>query len=315
MIKLKREAKIGLFAILTLAALYWGVNFLKGRDLFNRNNTYYAQYEQVNGVQTSSSVFIKGLKVGVVTNISYDPAKSDMVVIELSIKPKYTIPENSEARIFSDGVLGGKALEIRLGDSPKLLADGDTLRSVMDKDFLEVAGSEFEGMKQKATVLIDNINQTLDNVNKVLSENAANVNKTIENLADISGSVGEVVKGQQRDLRSIISNISHLSRTLKQNSERIDNIVANVEGFTDSLKRSDIPALVDHLSATLAELDTTINQINSGDGTLGKLLSDDRLYDSLVTASSNLAALLEDVKANPGRYVHISVFGGRNKEK
>ena len=91
--------------------------------------------------------------------------------------------------------------------------------------------------------------------------------------------------------------------------------MANVEGFTDSLKRSDIPALVDHLSATLAELDTTINQINSGDGTLGKLLSDDRLYDSLVTASSNLAALLEDVKANPGRYVHISVFGGRNKEK
>ena len=126
--KLSREVKIGLYAIITLAALYWGINFLKGQDIFSSSHKYYATYDQVNGVQKSAGIVIKGFKVGVVSDISYDPQKSDRIIVEFSIKRKFQIPENSKARIYSDGLLGGKAIEIELGDSHIYLHDGDTLR-------------------------------------------------------------------------------------------------------------------------------------------------------------------------------------------
>ena len=313
---MKREVKIGLFAVLTLLALYWGINFLKGRDLFNQNMTYYASYDQVNGVQGSSAVFIQGVKVGAVTDIIFDPTRSDKVILELNIKSKYRIPDNSEALIFSDGVLGGKALEIRMGNSSTYLENGDTLHSAVDKGFLEVAGSEFEGMKQKATVLMNNINTTLESLNKVLADNSANINETVSNLAGISGVLEEVMLDGKKDLRGIIQNIHLLTATLEDNASKVDRIIANVEGFSDSLNRSNVPQLVNELTVTASELNAVIGKINSGEGSLGRLMQDDALYDSLVTASGNLARLLEDVKENPGRYIHISVFGGgRDKEK
>ena len=120
----------------------------------------------------------------------------------------------------------------------------------------------------------------------------------------------------KKDLRGIIQNIHLLTATLEDNASKVDRIIANVEGFSDSLNRSNVPQLVNELTVTASELNAVIGKINSGEGSLGRLMQDDALYDSLVTASGNLARLLEDVKENPGRYIHISVFGGgRDKEK
>ena len=146
-LKLSREFKIGFFGILMIAALYWGINFLKGRDLFTSSVHYYAVYDQVNGLQSSAAVLIKGYKVGSISDISFDPERSDKVVVEFSIKSKFKIPDDTKARIFSDGLMGGKAVELELGKSAKYLQQGDTLFSEINKDFLEVAGSEFEFLK------------------------------------------------------------------------------------------------------------------------------------------------------------------------
>ena len=313
-LNMKREVKIGLFAVLMLVCLYWGVNFLKGRDLFNMNSTYYATYDQVNGIQNSSAIKIKGFKVGAVSKITYDPARSSKIVLELTIKSKYRIPVNSEARVYSDGIMGGKAIEIEMGNAADYLRSGDTIRSAVDKDFLEVAGSEFEFLKQKATELVNEITATLRTLNTLLAENSANVNATMANLAEISGSLNGVIGSESKSLRGIISNMNALSESLKNNSSRIEHIIANVDGFTDSLSRSDIPSAVENLNGSLARLDETLKKVNEGDGTLGRLVNDPALYDSLTAASGNLARLLEDLKAHPGRYIHISVFGGK-KEK
>ena len=313
-LNMKREVKIGIFAVLMLVCLYWGVNFLKGRDLFNTNNIYYATYDQVNGIQSSSAIKIKGFKVGAVSDIIYDPERSSKIVLELTIKSKFKIPVNSEARVYSDGIMGGKAIEIELGDSGEYLDNRDTIRAVMDKDFLEVAGSEFEFLKQRANELVNEITATLRALNTLLTENSANVNATMANLASISGSLDEVVGAESQNLQGIISNMNALSATLKDNASRIDHILANVDGFTDSLRRSNIPATMDNLNGSLAQLDEALKKVNDGDGTLGKLVNDPALYDSLTSASGNLSRLLEDLKAHPGRYIHISVFGGK-KEK
>lgn len=133
--KLNKEFKIGFFGILMIALLYWGINFLKGTDLFSSDVKYYAVYDQVNGLESSASILIKGFKVGSISDISYDPARSQNVVVEFSISSKYPIPDDSKARIFSDGIMGGKAVELVLGKSANYLQEGDTLFRRSTKTF------------------------------------------------------------------------------------------------------------------------------------------------------------------------------------
>jgi phospholipid/cholesterol/gamma-HCH transport system substrate-binding protein len=314
-IKIGRELKVGLFALITLAALWWGMSFLKGSDLFNTNNVYYAMYDQVNGVQKAAAITIKGYKVGVISDITFDPAKSSKIILHFSIKSRYDIPEDSYARIYSDGLLGGKAVEIELGNSDSYLASGDTLRASMDKDILDIAGSELEFLKQTVGTLATNMNAALANMNKIMEANAGSLSATLGNIAEMSESLKDVVKSEEGDLRAIIANMNTLSATLRDNSGKIDRIVTNFENFSDSLSSAEIPTLIASLSGSLEELNATLGTVNREEGTLGKMVGDPALYDSLVTASSNLSLLLEDLRENPKRYVHFSVFGRKDKEK
>ena len=314
--KLRKEAKVGIFGLLMVIVLYWGINFLKGQDIFSHNNTYYAALDQVNGIQTSSAIVIKGYKVGVISDMNYTQGEDGKIILELSVRSKYKIPTDSKALIFSEGIMGGKSVEIKLGNSPQFLQSGDTLYTEMDKGFLEVAGSEFEFIKQKFNQLVNEITTTLGSVNTILVDNTASIHTTMNNLASISGNLNEIITNEQGSLKEMIGNLTAMSRNLKDKSEQIDQIIDNVEHFTDSLSSSHIPTMINEFSTTLGELHTTLDKINTGEGSLGQFVNDPALYDSLTVASGNLAALLADLKANPKRYVHFSVFGGGgNKEK
>ena len=314
-LKLSREFKIGFFGILMIAALYWGINFLKGRDLFTSSVHYYAVYDQVNGLQSSAAVLIKGYKVGSISDISFDPERSDKVVVEFSIKSKFKIPDDTKARIFSDGLMGGKAVELELGKSAKYLQQGDTLFSEINKDFLEVAGSEFEFLKQRANDVINQLMITLGHINTLMADNKDNLNATFTNIASISGNLNEVIAGEKNNVREIVQNLNELSKTLNGKSGQIDRIVTNVENFSDSLSKSKIPTMIAQVTTTLESLNTTLEKVNHGDGTVGRFLNDQALYDELVDATANMSALLEDLKAHPSRYINVSVIGRRNRDE
>ncbi len=147
--KMRKEVKIGIFTVAILALLYWGINFLKGRDLFNRNMTYYAYYDNVSGIQMSSPIIVQGIRVGAVTGIKFRPDLNNTVEVKFDVKSAYRVPDNSVVRLFTNGIMGGKALEIELGDSPNALPDGATIRSESETSFLELAGSELDYFKQK----------------------------------------------------------------------------------------------------------------------------------------------------------------------
>ncbi len=311
--KMRREAKVGLYALLMLVALYWGINFLRGRDIFNMTNTYYATYEQVHGIQKSSAIVIKGFKVGVVGDIMYDPVRSDKIVLAFNINSRYKIPENSQARIFSDGLMGGKAVEIVLGSSEQYLVNRDTLRSSVDKDMLEMAGSELEVIKQKFTVVADNLSHTLATLNNILEQNSASIEGTLSNISDMTSSLNYVLTNEREHLRSAIANLNEFTATLKRNSGNIDTIMTNFGQVSGKLAEVDIAALGNDLAESLDRLGTILASVEEGEGTLGRLVNDDSLYDSLTAATENLSVLLEDLKAHPGRYVNISVFGRKNK--
>lgn len=299
-LKLSREFKIGFFGILMIAALYWGVNFLKGTDLFTSSVHYYAAYDQVNGLQPSAAVVIKGYKVGTISDISYDPQRSNNVVVEFAIKSKFKIPKDTKARIFSDGIMSGKSIELELGRSDAYLHEGDTLFSEINKDFLEVAGSEFEFLKQRANDVISEMIVTLRGINKLLSDNSANLNATIGNVAAITGDLRSVVADEKGSLRETISNVNDLSRTLRDKTGQIDRIFTNVERFSDSLSQSRIPtARRPNERHGPRGTEPYARESQRRGRTVGKFVNDQALYDSLVQASSNLSALLLDLKQHP----------------
>ena len=194
--------------------------------------------------------------------------------------------------------MGGKAIAIEMGDSPQLLSKGDTLVAAETRDMLAAAGTELADVKERLTRVMDNLSVTLESVNAVLKDNKGNIDGTLTHLNSISGN---------------IDNIGKFSTALGENSERFSSMIANLDRFSQQLTEADIDSLSLGLRTTLGELNRTVARINEGKGTVGRLMNDPRLYESLETASANLAALLEDLKAHPKRYVHFSLFGRKDK--
>lgn len=303
---MKREVKVGVFAVAVLLAAWFGARFLKGSELFSNNYKYYAYYDQVGGIQTASHVMIYGVKVGSVTKVTLDEDPSKGVELELSIDRRYRIPADSKAKIFSNGVMGGKAVDIVMGSSPEYIEDGGTLASEVGVDIIDMAGSELEFFKEKITEVVGSLTTTLDGINSLLEENSANLNSIVANVDGITASTDEILRDQKTHLKEAIASLNLFAQSLGDNTEHIDSIMGNLDAFSAQLAEADlvseVESTVEHLNAVLAAADAET-------GTVGKLLNDAELYDNLSAASDNLSLLLADLKANPKRYVHFSLFG------
>lgn len=303
---MKREAKIGIFGVAMILLAWGGIRFLSGLDVFARNVEYVAVYDQVNGVQEASAVMMKGVKVGTVSAIELNPSVSDQVAIRLLIKRAYRIPTDSEARIFSDGLMGGKAVEIVLGNSQSYLEQGDTIRSSRSRDLMDVAGSELDFFKQKFATIADDLSRMLSNLNTILEANAAHLNRTMSNLDQLSGDVADLMQSEKADLERAVAGLSQFATMLGESAPKVDSLLGGVNDLVATLDREQV---AEKLASTIASLDEVLAEIEGGEGTIGRLMSDEQLYKNLTAASENLSLLLEDLKANPARYVHLSVFG------
>lgn len=293
---MKREVKIGIFAVAMIGVAWAGIRFLKGFDIFSRNVEYYAAYDQINGVQNASPIMMKGVKIGSVTRLSFDPARSDKVVLQFTIKRQYRIPTDSEAKIFSNGLMGAKAIEITYGTADTYLQKGDTLRSSRDRDLMDMAGSELDFFKQKVSQLTTDLSRTLENLNGLMETNADNIAGTLGNLNSVTGDMAEILSAEKNSLKSALDNLSKFSDMLGENAGRVDSIIGDVDRFTSQLTEEQFAR---KLSQAVEHLDDLVARIAQGEGTIGKLISDPELYDSLEKASDNLAALLADVKQYP----------------
>ena len=190
---MRREVKIGVFAVVMLGCLWGGIRFLSGIDIFSRNIPYYVAYPEISGIQTATPVTIQGVKVGTVTAIGFDPSVSRDVVLQLTVRRSFRIPRDSKARIYSDGFMGGKAITIEMGDSPQLLSKGDTLVAAETRDMLAAAGTELADVKERLTRVMDNLSVTLESVNAVLKDNKGNIDGTLTHLNSISGNMDAVL--------------------------------------------------------------------------------------------------------------------------
>ncbi len=310
---MKREVKIGIFAVVMIGCLWAGIRFLSGIDIFSRNVTYYASYDRVDGVQSASPVMLRGVKVGTVTDITFDEETGERVMLELTVKRQVTIPRDSEAKIFTNGLMGGKAIALQLGSSPELLQKGDTIRSASERDLMEMAGSEIDFLNEKIGAVADNLTVTLASLNAILEQNGDNLHATLTHLNRLTGDLSQVLGEQKASLNEAVAGVAELGRVMGENAERVDRIVGNADRFVAELTAGEMAA---ELNASITQLHSLLEQINAGEGSIGRLVQDEALYNSLQEAGENLASLLKDLEEHPKRYVHFSLFGnGSRKEQ
>lgn len=307
---MKKEVKIGIYAIVILLCAWAGIRFLSGVDVFGRHAVYYARYEQVNGVQNAAAVMIRGVKIGKVSEIRVSPDDPTSVEVVLSIPRSYRLPVDSEAKIFSTSIMGSKAIEIVLGSSPEILESGSNINSGYTKDLMAVADSELDYYKDKITTLVENFNATLKSLNALVDNNNKSITEALAHLNSITAGLDGAIGKDKQQLADIVASIDKFTKALSENSAHIDSIMTNVDSVTSALAEKNAG---ESLGESLAELNSVLAKINGGEGTVGRLMYDEELYANLTQASANLSALLADLKEHPKRYVHFSLFGAKDE--
>ena len=321
-LKLTREIKIGVTFIVTIAAFYWGVNFLKGNDIFSNARIIYAVYPRVNGLMRSNPVTINGLNVGKISKISFMNDTSRYLIVEMSITHEVPIPKNSIAQIYSSDLLGSKAIEILLGKSTSFIKNGDTLHAESKGSIEDEVSRQVIPLKLKAESLMSSFDTLISVLNEVMNNQTrdnliksfASVKNTIRNLELTTSSLDTLVNNQKGRLSEIIMNVESITCNIKNNNQQISSAIHNVSAFTDTIAAANLSKTIITTQRALQNFEQITDKINKGKGSLGLLINDDSLYNQLDGSSRNLKLLLEDLKAHPSKYVHISVFGKKEKK-
>jgi phospholipid/cholesterol/gamma-HCH transport system substrate-binding protein len=306
--RVTKELKIGVYFAIVLIALVWGINFLKGKDIFGKVNKFYAVYDDIEGLQTTSHVSIKGMKVGTVSKIWLDQDNKKFKV-ELQVKSNYNIPKNSIAYLYSSDIMGNKAIKIKVGDDTTMLTANSAITSGKEEDVFSLLMDDLPSIKDNLNNTIKDVDSTFKNINKLLSaENIDNLSKGISHLERTMSNLSQLSVALNRSKSSLVSslaNIDSITSNLRNNGANINHIINNFSDLSDSLKTIKIVQVVD-------DLKTIVDKVNSGNGTAGKLIYDEAIYDNLANSLNSLNTLLSDIKENPKRYINISVFGKKS---
>lgn len=314
--KIKREVRLGFFGILTVGLFVISVNFLKGKDLFHKHRTFYAVYTTSSGIQDAAPVTISGLGVGKVTNLKFLSRNSSKILIELTIYNDVFIPSNSIARIFSLDLLGTKNIEIVLGDSPIEAKDGDTLIGGIQMSLSDEVNKQVAPIKEKAENLLSSLDTMVTVLQSVFNSEARSnigasflsIRTTLSNLESTTYNLDTLVYGQRKRLERIMFNVESITENFRKNDENISNILLNFSLISDTLAKANIAGTLSNVNSVLTKVDAITAKINNGQGSIGLLVNDQKLYDNLNKSAAQLNALIEDMKLNPYRYVNFSVF-------
>ena len=315
--KLSNETKIGALTAIAIAILILGYSYLRGNDVFSSSNKFYAIYQSVDGLSVSKPVLVNGFPIGHISKMEL--GQTGQTTVELKIDSKYNVPVNTIARLVSTDLLGSKAIVFELGDSKQFAETKDTLETDIQGSLAE----SLQPIQTKAENLMNKLDSSLAAINKILNPNfQRNVDRSFNSIANslqtLEGTtkkIDNLVGAQSTHINGILTNAEDVTGSLKVSAANLNEITGNFNRFSTDMANGNIKQTMDNANKAMADLQATTARINSNKGSLGLLLNDDQLYRNLQGASNNLDALFIDIKANPKRYVHFSVFGGGDKDK
>ena len=296
-----REVKVGIMALVAIFILYFGLNFLKGIDVFSSVSNYYASYENIGGLVPSSPVYVKGFKVGQVEEIKYDFSKQNSFVVKISVAKDIQLPIGTKIELYDDGLMGGKAIQLiyaPITASQTMHQSGDTIKSQMGTGLMaQLTGSllpKIESISTQTDSLIRSVRTLVDN--KDLTKSIASIEHTTANLA-VSSS--QLKKMMNNDVPHILGNVNDITSDFKQ--------------ISGKLKKIDYEATFTSIDQTIANLNLLTKKMNSSEGTIGLLLNNKDLYINLSNTAASADKLLIDLQKSPKRYVHFSLFGRKSE--
>ena len=301
---MSKELKIGIFAVTVLVASFFLINYLRGKDIFNREMELTSRFENVQGLVASAPVHIKGYKAGKVTEVIYEPETEDFKVT-CAISRDFRIPEDSKMTIYSVDIMGGKGVKIDLGSSQTAAEDGDMLNPQFETGLMDGLAESITPLMTKVNTLLDSLNVTVSGVNRVLADEnqekltgiLAHLEDTMSDLNRLSAAVG----GKSAEIEEVIDNVANLSAKFGDVADQLDTTIAGVNDFVDTINASDVESLV-------VSVKNLLENINDPDGTVGRLLSDDSVYNSVDSLISDIDVLVKKIQENPKKYIRISVF-------
>lgn len=303
--KVSKEVKVGLLAVVAIALLYVGFSFLKGIDFFDPSNTYYVLYDNVDGLTESNPVKVNGYRVGRVGSITLlQEGEDTKMLVGLEVSNDLKLYDNSIALLEDEGILGGKSVTLRIQKGGSLLNDEDTLRGQVDIALTQM-------IKDKADPIIADVDTTLTRVNNLLGELSGSGRKVENTISQLQ----EIVLENRRDINAITANVRGLTEALNDPQNGVKPLMLELNQFADSLNSMELKQTVANANQALANLQQITRQLQAGEGSLGKLLQDDSLYVNLNKSSADLDRLLIDLRENPERYLDLrfSLFGGGKK--
>jgi phospholipid/cholesterol/gamma-HCH transport system substrate-binding protein len=308
--KISSEAKVGLIGIATLVVLIWGINYLKGRNILASTYTLYAHYEDSGGLETSAPVLLNGIKIGYVDAIYLQPEAVHPVEIALHIEKSYPLRIGSSAVLISADLLGSKAIRIESSKKDGLLSDQDTILSSTEPDLFSSIAEQAGPVMQQIGQLASSLDTLVGKMDDLLSSKASE--NTLEHLSHITASLKTALE-PGGSLHQSFNNLESFSSLLADQGDEIASMTSHLNSVSEALDSAGIDKLTEELTAAAGQFNLLLEQLNSGEGSAGKLIYSDTLYYHLENLVSDLDSLILDLNENPKDYVQFSLFGKSQK--
>ncbi len=305
--KISREIKTAILVLSSILLFIWGYSFLKGKDLFTDYKTFYAAYDNVEGLPKSAPITLNGLVIGKISGIKLSNTTGKLIV-EMQIKSDFPISKSSVAMIYESGLIAGKQIMIVPNFNDKQSAEsGATLQSGVKLGLTDLVGEKLAPLQVKLETVLSSADQLISGINNVLNkEGQENLKKS---LAELSQTMSEFHKASTSVNAIIDQNKTNINGVVTD----FHKIASDFSKISDSLNKADLGKTAKNLQLTLQKVDHLLSDMDSGKGTMGKLMKDEALYSNLTKTSKELELLLQDVRLYPTRYVNVSLFGKKNK--
>lgn len=312
--KISNEVKVGTVALLTIACFIWLYSFLKGNDLISSTDTYYIIYDNISGLTESNPVEINGYHAGVVQDISLINDGSGKLGVSISVDKHFNIPRDTKAEITTATLIAGMKIVLHMGRSPEMCQNHDTLSGYVATSIIERLSESLSPLEGSLKDIVFKLDSVISGLNSILTpQMTRDFRQTVSSVSEITSDLSEVTGKEKEKLASAIEDLKTFTAMLSANSASLDSTLKNLRTVTDTIASADLSGILTSLKSSLVSVDELMKGLSNGEGSAGRLMKDDSLYTNLNNTLFNLDLLLKDMRENPKRYVHFSVFGKSDK--
>ena len=304
-----QEVKVGLLVIVSLMMFYFGFRFLKGSDFFSSTNTYQVVYDNIDGLTASNPVRINGLSVGRVKSIEILQNQNNKLLVTLDLNKGIRVTQGTKAFLADDGLLGGKMIQLAINPGKPVLEEGGMLVSAKETGLSAL-------IREKTLPVLNNVDSLTYQLNRVVGQfdqTGAMLKQTLHSADKGVKTLDLTISENRAGLKATLASVSHLASSLVETEKQLKPILAKADTFADSLQGLQLKQTLLTVNKTVDNLQKILADVNKGKGSLGKLTSDEALYTNVNATTASLEKLLTDLRENPKRYVHFSLFGRKDK--